>query len=326
MVMSSFRIKAIAKSFPQKVVTNDDLTKIMETSDEWIKRRTGIAQRHIATTESNTSMCVDVAKQLVNQAGIDVNQIDYIIVATMSGDYQTPSTAASVQGSIGASHAVAFDIDAACSGFVYGSSVMNTLLAGKKDSIGIVIGGEKLSRLVNWHDRGTAVLFGDGAAGILVQNDGSDSQILGENLSTFGEAGMSLTAGHHAGQNPFGENHDQDDQFLQMDGHAVYNFATKRVPESIEQAVKAAGIELSDIKYFVMHQANERIVKRVAKKLSLSMNKFPVNIHNYGNTAAASEPILLAELAEQGRLHRGDYLALTGFGGGLTVGTIVIKY
>lgn len=324
--MSSFRIKAIAKSVPQTVVTNDDLTKIMDTSDEWIKRRTGIAQRHIAITESNTSMCTDVAKQLVAKAGIDANQIDYIIVATMSGDYQTPSTAASVQGAIGAHQAVAFDIDAACSGFVYGSSVMNALLAGKKDSIGIVIGGEKLSRLVDWHDRGTAVLFGDGAAGILVQNDESDSQILGESLSTFGEFGMSLTAGHQLGKNPFGENPDQDDSFLKMDGHAVYNFATKRVPESIEQAVQAAGLELSDIKYFVMHQANERIVKRVAKKLSLSMKHFPININQYGNTAAASEPILLAELAEQGQLHRGDYLALTGFGGGLTVGTIIIRY
>ncbi len=324
--MSSFRIKAIAKSVPEKVVTNEDLTKIMDTSDEWIKRRTGIAQRYIATTESNTSMCVDVAEQLVKKAGIAVSQIDYIIVATMSGDYQTPSTAASVQGAIGANNAIAFDIDAACSGFVYGSSVMNALLAGKKGSIGIVIGGEKLSRLVDWQDRGTAVLFGDGAAGILVQNDGSDSQILGESLSTFGEAGMSLTAGHQVGQNPFGENHDQADPFFHMDGHAVYNFATKRAPESIEQAVAAAGLKLSDIKYFVMHQANERIVKRVAKKLSLSMNHFPVNINHYGNTAAASEPILMAELAEQGKLQRGDYLALTGFGGGLTVGTIIIKY
>lgn len=324
--MSSFRIKAIAKAVPEKVVTNTDLTNIMDTSDEWIKRRTGISQRHIAIDESNTEMCVSVANQLVQQSGIDVKQIDFIIVATMSGDYLTPATAASVQGAIHASNAVAFDIDAACSGFVYGISVMNALLAGKKDGIGIVIGGEKLSRLVNWHDRGTAVLFGDGAAGVLVQNDGSDSQIMGENLRTFGEAGMSLTAGHHAGHSPFGENHDQDDQFLKMDGHAVYNFATKRVPESIEAAVDAAGLDLNDIKYFIMHQANERIVKRVAKKLSLSMNHFPININNYGNTAAASEPILMAELAEHGRLKRGDYLALTGFGGGLTVGTVIIKY
>ncbi|WP_429971886.1 beta-ketoacyl-ACP synthase III [Fructilactobacillus sp. Tb1] len=326
MIMNSFRIKAIAKSIPQKVVTNDDLTKIMDTSDEWIKRRTGITQRHIATRETNTSMCIDVAKQLVEKAGIDVDTINFIIVATMSGDYQTPSTAASVQGAIHADHAVAFDVDAACSGFVYGTSVMNSLLAGKPNGIGIVIGGEKLSRLINWQDRGTAVLFGDGAAGILVQNDGSTSQVVSENLSTYGADGMCLTAGHHAGQNPFGENQEQDDPYIKMDGHAVYNFATKRAPESIEQAVADAGLQLNDIKYFIMHQANERIVKRVAKKLGLSMDKFPVNIDKYGNTAAASEPILFTELEEQGLLQRGDYLALTGFGGGLTVGTVIIKY
>ncbi|WP_413628192.1 beta-ketoacyl-ACP synthase III [Fructilactobacillus vespulae] len=320
----SFKIKAVAKSIPKKVVTNDDLTKLMDTSDEWIQKRTGIKQRHVVTDERNTTLAIDVAEKLIAQSRVTISKINYIIVATMSPEYQMPSTAAMVQGAVGAINAIAFDISAACSGFVYGVSVLNSLLAKQPGGVGIIIGSEQLSRLIDWSDRSTAVLFGDGAAGILVENDGSDARVLSEDLKTQGADGQCLTAGKYPSQTPFSKT--DGDPFFKMDGHAVYNFATKQVPISIKKAVQEAGLELDQIDCFVMHQANQRIVTRVAKKLDLDLAKFPINIDKYGNTAAASEPILLAELEQTGKIKRGDYLALTGFGGGLTVGTVIIKY
>ncbi|USS90251.1 beta-ketoacyl-ACP synthase III [Fructilactobacillus carniphilus] len=325
--MTSYAIKAAALAVPERVVTNHDLEQIMDTSDEWIKRRTGIERRHIAVAETNASLATKVARQLVEQAQMDVHRLDYIIVATMSPDHLTPAVAAEVQGALGATNAVAFDVNAACSGFVYATDVMNSLLAKLPGGTGIVIGSERLSKLVDWHDRSTAVLFGDGAAGVLVTNDGSASQVMGADLKTAGDLGSSLTAGQMVEKTPFGNgNLDARHRFFQMDGHVVYNFATRQAPASIRRATEQAGLDLSDIKYFVMHQANARIVKRVAKKLDLPDQRFPINITEYGNTAAASEPILLAELINQHQIQRGDYIALTGFGGGLTVGTVIIRY
>ncbi|USS87983.1 ketoacyl-ACP synthase III [Fructilactobacillus hinvesii] len=325
--MTSYAIKAAALAVPKRVVTNQDLEQIMDTSDEWIKRRTGISNRHIAVQETNASLATTVAQQLVKRAQVDVNKLSYIIVATMSPDHLTPAVAAEVQGSLGATNAIAFDLNAACSGFVYATNVMNSLLATLPGGSGIVIGSERLSKLVDWNDRSTAVLFGDGAAGVLVANDGSSSAVVGTDLQTNGELGSALTAGQMVEKTPFGNgNVNEQNRFFQMDGHVVYNFATRQAPASIQQAAARAGLALSDIKYFVMHQANARIVKRVAKKLDLPEQRFPINITEYGNTAAASEPILLAELIEQNQLQRGDYVALTGFGGGLTVGTVIIRY
>ncbi|KRN11979.1 3-oxoacyl-[acyl-carrier-protein] synthase III [Fructilactobacillus fructivorans] len=316
--MGSFSILETARSTPERIVTNQDLAKVMDTSDEWIKRRTGISERHISQAETNTSMCADVASQLVSKANVSADDIDFIIVATMSSDYQTPSAAAAVQGPLHAKNAIAFDINAACSGFAYGIYVLNSLLSNRPNSKGILIGGEQLSKYIDWSDRSTAVLFGDGAAGILVANDGSRSEVLASNLETVGELGGSLTAGHLAD--------DKHRPYFKMDGHEVYRFATQRVPRSIRSAIADTNIELDDVKYFIVHQANERIIKSIANKLDLPMEKFPVNINKYGNTAAASEPLLLSELVDSKQVKRGDNLVLTGFGGGLTIGTVVIRY
>jgi 3-oxoacyl-[acyl-carrier-protein] synthase III len=323
--MSSFSIMATARAVPEKIVTNDDLSKIMDTSDEWISRRTGIKERRIATTETTTSLCTQVAEQLLAKTHISAAELDFIIVGTMSSDYQTPATASAVQGQIGAHHAIAFDVNAACSGFVYGSYILNSLLATRPNALGIIIGGEQLSKFINWQDRTTAVLFGDGAGGALVSNQGS-GKILAADLQNFGEKGDCLLAGHLTGNGQFGQVKDTADKYFHMDGRQVFNFATKNVPVSIQQAVDEAGIQLSDIKYFVLHQANARIIQRVAHKMGLSIEKFPINIDRYGNTAAASEPILLSEMAENGLISRGDIIALSGFGGGLTTGTIILKY
>ncbi|UQS87424.1 ketoacyl-ACP synthase III [Nicoliella spurrieriana] len=327
--MSTFSIMATAKAVPDRVVTNDDLAQIMDTSDEWISRRTGIKRRHVVTDETNTSLATNVAKQLLAKTHVSPEAIDFIIVATMSGDQLMPSTAAAVQGQLKAGHALAFDISAACSGFSYGLDVMNALLATHPDSTGILIGSEALSKLIDWHDRTTAVLFGDGAGGLLVTNRSVDAQgqFLSGQLDTYGADGDSLTMGKIANRSPFTDGQAQSDLPLHMDGHRVFDFAIRRVPESIQNAVAQAGLKLSDVDFFILHQANQRIVKSVARKLKLPFDdRFPINIDEYGNTSAASEAILLAELVAAGKVKRGDILVMAGFGGGLTTGTVVIKY
>lgn len=311
-----------ALSTPQKIVTNDDLSQILDTSDEWISKRTGIKQRYQVVEETTASMATDVAKKLLDKSKVAASEISLIIVATMSPDFMTPSVAATVQGNINAANAMAFDVNAACSGFVYGMSVVNGMLKTGNFEKVLLIGSESLTRLVDWTDRGTAVLFGDSAAGVLIENDATDqSYLINEKLDTIGEMGKYLTAGNVAALND-----KEQSFFFQMNGRKVYEFATKRVPESIMTVLDEAQIDPDDVKYFILHQANERIIKSVAKKLDLPMEKFPVNISRFGNTAAASEPVLLAEMMADGKINHGDIIVFSGFGGGLTVGTNVIKY
>lgn len=311
-----------ALSTPQKIVTNDDLSQILDTSDEWISKRTGIKQRYQVVEETTASMATDVAKKLLDKSKVAASEISLIIVATMSPDFMTPSVAATVQGNINATNAMAFDVNAACSGFVYGMSVVNGMLKTGNFEKVLLIGSESLTRLVDWTDRGTAVLFGDSAAGVLIENDATDqSYLINEKLDTIGEMGKYLTAGNVAALND-----KEQSFFFQMNGRKVYEFATKRVPESIMTVLNEAQIDPDDVKYFILHQANERIIKSVAKKLDLPMEKFPVNISRFGNTAAASEPVLLAEMMADGKINHGDIIVFSGFGGGLTVGTNVIKY
>lgn len=325
--MEEIQISQTACYLPPKVVTNDDLAKIMDTSDEWIASRTGIRKRHISSGENTSVLAARVAHRLLHNAGVKAAAVDLLVVATMSPDAYTPSTAAIVQGRINAVNAVAFDISAACTGFVYALQVASQMLSGNPHwHRAIVIGAEVLSKLVDWHDRSTAVLFGDGAGGVLLEKKpGTASAILGSRLCTYGCFSDQIVAGQtKAG--PLFPGPVTTVAPFQMDGRAVYKFATHRVPESIRQAAEGAGLELDDIDYFILHQANARIIKQVARRLSQPLAKFPVNIDHVGNTSAASEPILLAELVAKQQLHRGDLLALSGFGGGLTTGTMIIKY
>lgn len=310
-----------ARKLPNRVVTNYDLEQTMDTTNEWIVRRTGIHERRVVKEETTSSLATLVAEKLVKD--IDVNSIDLIIVATMSPDLLAPSTAAVVQGNIGAINAVSFDISAACSGFVYGLSLVNNLFSSGNYHRALLIGSETLSKLLNWEDRSTAVLFGDGSAGILLENDHSDSfQVLSDDLITQGNLGNYLTVGKLGAD----KTDSQKDFYFKMDGRKIYNFATKNIPVSIEKSLKKAGITKSDVAFFVLHQANERIIKHVSEQLDIDINKFPINIDKYGNTAAASEPILFDELLKNKIIHRGDTIVFTGFGGGLTLGTVVIKY
>ena len=314
--MNDWKIVSTASVTPNKVVTNDDLSQLMDTSDEWIRSRTGIKRRHISTSQNTSDLAAAVGKKLLLESGCPAQDVDLIIVATMSPDSYTPSTAALVQGKIGAGHAVAFDISAACSGFVYALTVASALLKKPAFNHAMVIGSETLSKIINWEDRSTAVLFGDGAGGVLLSTS-ADHHLLGEDLASFGQLGDKIVAGQTpvAKLSPF-----------TMDGRAVYKFATHEVPASIKRAAAKAQIDLDQVDHFLLHQANARIIRQVARRLNQPLAKFPINIDEYGNTSAASEPILLAECVKKGVINHGEIVALAGFGGGLTTGTIIIKY
>lgn len=325
--MENIKIVQTARFIPEKVVTNDDLSHIMETSDEWIKTRTGIQQRHLSLNENTSALCTRVAQLLLAKSNWTADTIDLIIVATMSPDSFTPATAAIVQGNIKATKALAFDVSAACSGFIYGLEVARRFLNFADVKRVMVIGGEVLSKIIDWQDRTTAVLFGDGAAGVLLEKDMTlESQFLASDLKTFGAQGQNLTAGTTQALCQFPNSNEHQLAAFSMQGREVYKFATHEVPTSIQAACQQAQVSLDEVAYFILHQANARIIQSIAKKLKQPLEKFGLNIAKYGNTSAASIPILLDEMHEQGLLKRGDILVLSGFGGGLTVGTHVIKY
>ncbi|MEJ6348907.1 ketoacyl-ACP synthase III [Holzapfeliella sp. He02] len=324
--MKNFSIEQTAHVVPENVVTNNDLTAFMETSDEWISKRTGIKQRHISNQQTTSDLCLSVAENLITNSQYNAEDIDLIIVATMSPDYMTPNVASMVQGELGATNAMAFDINTACSGFVYGLKMAHSLFNDDKISTAIVIGGEVLSKLVDFNDRSTAILFGDGAGGALITKNEGTGHYLGDNFETYGDMGRFLTAGHFNTQTPFNQMLDTTPLSFEMNGRKVYDFATSAIPESLNKALEDAGLDLEDIDHFIFHQANARIIKTVVKKLKLDPTKAHVNIDRFGNTAAASEPILLDEVIQNGTVKKGQTLALIGFGGGLEIGTVILNY
>lgn len=297
-------VKIVATDFavPERVMTNDDLSKIMDTSDEWIVKRTGIKRRHISQNENTSDLATRVAEGLLEKSNINVQDINLIVVATMSPDNMTPATAAMVQGRIGAENAVCFDISAACSGFSYAVSLVRSMMLTNHWQHAIVIGAEVLSKLLDWTDRSTAVLFGDGAGGVLLgQSD--TKHLLGQSLQTFGNKGDQLIAGHLGVTDDVLKNQRKLSAFT-MNGQEVYRFATHEVPRSILKACSNAQIELDQIDHFLLHQANERIIAQVARKLKQPLSKFAIDIDEYGNTAAASEAILLAEMIQKSKLNQ----------------------
>lgn len=319
MSMSFGKITATARYLPEKIVSNDDLAEWMDTSDEWIQSRTGIKQRHIAETENTSDMCALVAKKLIDKSGIDPVDLDFIIVATMSPDYTSPSVACQVQGELGAKQAMAFDIAAACAGFVYAlATAENFMRAGMQR--GIVIGGEKTSKLLDWQDRSSAVLFGDGAAGVLLEAN-EKASIIKQMLQADGERANSLTSGFRKNSNIFHEG-PETSATLAMDGRGIWNFALNDVTKSLKEFI---GEETVD--YYLLHQANKRIIEKIARKMNEPIEKFPMNLMNYGNTSAASIPILLDELIEANilSLNSNQKVVLTGYGGGLAWGNLLIQ-
>ncbi|GFH41656.1 3-oxoacyl-[acyl-carrier-protein] synthase 3 [Lactococcus hodotermopsidis] len=325
--MTYAKVTATAHYAPNQVVKNDDLAKIMDTSDEWISSRTGIRQRHISVDENTSELATKVGRQLLERSGLLAETLDFIIVATVSPDGNMPSTASLVQANLGAVNAFAFDLTAACSGFVYALSMADKLLASGVYQNGLVIGAEVLSKVIDWTDRATSVLFGDGAGGVIVQAIAEEPLILAESLKSDGSRGMSLTSHLTQPNSPFSKAKLADDNFLKMDGRAIFDFAVRDVPKNVLEGLEKANLTTNEIDYFLLHQANSRILDKMARKIKADRQKFLQNMRDYGNTSAASIPILLSESVENGtiKLDGTQTLVLTGFGGGLTWGTLVVK-
>lgn len=312
------KISCTSRSVPENVVSNQLLSTMMDTSDEWISSRTGIRARNIATTENTSDLCTKVAEKLLTKSGREASELDFIIIATMTPDYGTPSVACLVQGNISAANAFAFDISAACTGFVYALSMAEKLIRTGKQ-LGMVIGGETLSKVLDWNDRTTAVLFGDGAAGVLLE--ASDKQhFFNEKLQADGQRGKSLTSGYVKNQSPFYKEATETSGYLQMNGRDIYDFSLKDVTKNISEIVE------EDVDYLLLHQANKRIIEKIAKKINIPREKFLTNMEQNGNTSAASIPLLLDESVEKGVLTLGSNqkIVLTGYGGGLTWGSILL--
>jgi len=319
------RLIATAADAPEQIITNDDLAKIVDTSDEWISQRTGIRERRISSGENTSDLVINVAKQLLEKASVSPESIDLIIVASVTSDYNTPSLACMIQKEIGAVHAVAFDISAACSGFMFALSIADKYIKAGSYENAIVIGGETLSKIVNWKDRATCVLFGDGAGGAYVEKS-QENGIICEDIGAAGSQYEILTAGYTACTNAFNDQPEgvDDRWYVSMNGREVFKFATKNVIKSMQKVMEQGGITQEEIKYFIPHQANARIVEVISKKLKIPYEKFYLNMERYGNTSSASIPIALNELNEKGLLERGDRIILSGFGGGMTWGTMLI--
>lgn len=317
------RIIGTGSCLPETVVTNDDLSKIMETSDEWITSRTGIRERRLAKEETTASMAAAAAQKAIQDAGLTAQDIDLILVGTITADYVTPSVACEIQAAIGAVKAVAFDINAACSGFMFALNTAHAYLQSGLAKTALVLGVETLSKIMDWNDRSTCVLFGDGAGAAVVRAD--ETGLLSFDQGSDGAKGMVLSCPARTNNNPLIET-DQQLKYVYMDGQEVYKFAVKIVPDSIQKAVEKAGIGMEDVKYFVLHQANIRILQSVSKRLKVDMDRFPVSLDHCANTSAASVPILLDEMNRKGMLQRGDNIVMSGFGGGLTWGTSVLEW
>lgn len=325
--MIKTRVIATAASVPEQIITNDDLAKIVDTSDEWITQRTGIKERHISSGENTSVFVVEVAKKLLEKAEVPAKSIDLIIVASVTPDYGTPSLACMVQKAVGAANAVAFDVVAACSGFIFALSIADKYIRSAGYQNAIVIGGETLSKIVDWSERSTCVLFGDGAGGAYLEKS-QDGGLISEDIGSAGERYEILTCGYTECSNTFNGNPAGIDPlwYVHMDGREVFKFATKNVIKSLEKVMEENSITQEDLKYVIPHQANVRIVEVISKKLKIPFEKFYMNMDRYGNTSSASIPIALSELDEKGLIERGDKIILTGFGGGMTWGTMLITW
>ncbi|MDQ2854628.1 MAG: ketoacyl-ACP synthase III [Chloroflexota bacterium] len=313
---------------PSKVMTNDDLAKIVDTSDEWIVSRTGIRERRIAADDENTtSLSVHAARDALVVAGVDPLDVDLVIVATCSPDYPLPATSVTVATALGATRAAGFDLQAACSGFLYGLATGSSFIRSGMYRSVLVVGVEVLSRFLNWNDRNTCVLFGDGAGAVLLQGSDQPGGLLGFELFSDGTGyeGIIVPAGGSAcPASP--RTTAEGMHFIQMAGRDVYKYATRQLAESASAAVRAAGLTVDQIDQFVFHQANLRIIENVQRHLSIPDEKLYINIEKYGNTSAASVPMALVEAIAAGRIKPGDKILMVAFGAGYTAGAAVVEW
>ena len=314
--MNGIKIKGTGRCVPEKTVTNDDLAKIVDTSDQWITTRTGIRCRHHCTAETHAGLCAGAAKAALEKAGVAPSQIGACIVATVSADTAVPSAACLLQRELGLPEDIpCFDLNAACTGFLYALHTMECLLNASPRKFGLVVGAEVLSRLINWEDRGTCILFGDGAGAAVVEcREGWPS--IGAVLGSRGDGELLRLPGLKTGEQ----------SLIHMEGTRVFKFAVEIVPWCMDQVLQRAGLTVDDVDFFVFHQANARIIDLAVRKYHIPPEKYYKNIQEYGNTSAASIPLVLSELEEQGKVGPGSRTLVVGFGGGLTWGGALIEF
>ncbi len=319
------RVIGTGSYVPEIIITNDDLAKIVETNDEWISSRTGIRNRRITNDPAigTTYMSTEAARRALENAGVLAEDIDIIILGTSTADHCLPAGACEVQAAIGAVNAVAYDISAACSGFIF---AMNTVQAFIKAGIyrtALIIGTDTLSKIIDWEDRGTCVLFGDGAGAAVLRAD--ESGLLEMTMGSDGTKSGTLACVARTNDN-FLTGKNPEMGYVYMDGQEVFKFASRKVPECINEVLAQAKVPAEDVDHFILHQANLRIIESVAKRLKQPIDKFPMNIAEYGNTSAGSIPILLDEMNREGRLKPGDKVVISGFGAGLTWGAALLEW
>ena len=307
---------------PVHTMDNNDIAQLVETNDEWIRERTGVVKRHIIQEETTVSMAADAARKALENGNVSAEEVDLILVSTISSNVILPCAACEVQKAIGAVNATCFDLSAACTGFVFAYNTAVAYLASGMYRTVLIIGSESLSNLTNWKDRGTCILFGDGAGAAVVK--AAEGKLYRAVTHSDGFKGEALTCTSRHNRN--WEEIPLEETYMQMDGQAVFKIAVKRVPEAVKEVLEKNNMTAEEIDYFILHQANKRIVEAVAKRLDVSIDKFPMNLQEYGNTSSASIQILLDEMSRDGRLKKGQKIILAGFGAGLSWGATILEW
>lgn len=316
----SFRILGTGSAVPEKILTNDELSTIVDTNDEWITTRVGISERHIATTETTASLAATASARALEMAGVSADSLDLIIAATITSDNVSPTTAGEVQKRIGAS-CPAFDLNSACSGFLFALETASAYFATGKYKRILVLGAERISKIVDWTDRGTCVIFGDGAGAAVLE---AGENYLASEIHTYGDDTV-LKIPSYYGSSIFNQT-EKVAPTIFMQGQETFKFAVTEMLKHVNALTEKLGIQPNDLAYIVPHQANMRIIAMVMKKLGMPQEKFVVNIERYGNTAAASVAIALDELVRSGKLKTGDLILLSAFGAGLSSGGCIIRW
>ncbi|MEZ4599093.1 MAG: beta-ketoacyl-ACP synthase III [Syntrophotaleaceae bacterium] len=326
--MKYSRIIGTGSFLPERVLTNKDLEQILDTSDEWIVTRTGISERRIAGEKEHTSdLAAQAARRALEMAGLTAGDIDLIVVATVTGDFSWPATACMVQTLIGADRAFAFDVSAACSGFLYGLATADNFLRSGSARRALVIGAEIFSRIVDWEDRATCVLFGDAAGAVVLEQQEGDRGILSTHLHSDGSFWELLYQPGFGSRNPYdGKGGTAQPPYLQMKGNEVFKVAVRSLYEVAIEALGANGMTVDDIDWFIPHQANNRIIEAAAKRLELPLEKLVVNVSRVGNTSGASIPVALDEINRNGSLNPGNIILMDAFGAGFTWGSALIRW
>jgi 3-oxoacyl-[acyl-carrier-protein] synthase-3 len=315
-------------SVPEPVLTNDDIAKRVDTNDAWIRERTGIRERHIAKADQFPStLAVEASLKALRVANLRPTDLDLIICSTSSPEYIFPATACLIQDQLGATRAGAFDLLAACSGFIYALNMGAQAIRSGSIKSALVIGSETLSRFINWEDRNTCILFGDGAGAFILQASDQPGGVLSAVMHSDGSGGDLLTLAGGGSRYPANESTLVNGQhYIQMDGKEVFRFATRVMASATQEVLACAGLTLDQVRWIVPHQANIRIIEAAARGLKLPMDRFVVNLERYGNTSTASIPIAMVEALEKGQINPGDKLVMVGFGAGLTWGALAAEW